>query len=589
MRRLLPLALLLAVLVSSSRAGEAKPAENPAVQDVVYFSDHGPVFLRLHLWVDGKPFRQRWQEFIAAAFRYLDRDGDGTLNREEMARVPEADQLLNGSLRGTLRKGKDLAKLDRSGDGKLTPEELAQFYLHGGAAPFQVRTGTGPGQTGAIFLDSGRLSNRAGSASELNKALYALLDTNSDGALSLAELKAAPALLRRADRNDDEMVSSRELLPESANSASNGVVLVNFDGNWDVQSVLVPFHRITPGDPPTRLVTELRRHYGVVKGKESSKPLSREAMGLSKERFAQLDKNKDGGLDDGELSAFSEFEPDLELAVRIGTRKKDEKQVAVLRKGPRVPGLGMHVLEGMGQTLLTLEIGTTEIGLTFAAPSGGTWVRFTAVNSRSLAQFKSLDRDKNGYLDRNEAKPNPFFRSEFAQMDGDGDGMVFEKEFKAHLARTQELRDLARRGIVSLSFSDKGRGLFDVMDPDGDGRLSERELRGLPARVAGLDRNKDGQIHAHEVPRRYQARFTQGGVGGGTAFRAVAIAINGAPLADPSVPERSKGPTWFRKMDRNRDGDLSRREFLGSSRSFRRIDRDGDGLIDPQEASQASK
>jgi EF hand len=40
-------------------------------------------------------------------------------------------------------------------------------------------------------------------------------------------------------------------------------------------------------------------------------------------------------------------------------------------------------------------------------------------------------------------------------------------------------------------------------------------------------------------------------------------------------------------MDRNRDGDISRREFLGPRADFDRLDRDRDGLIDAQEAENA--
>jgi hypothetical protein len=39
-------------------------------------------------------------------------------------------------------------------------------------------------------------------------------------------------------------------------------------------------------------------------------------------------------------------------------------------------------------------------------------------------------------------------------------------------------------------------------------------------------------------------------------------------------------------MDGNHDGDVSRKEFLGSDEEFRRIDADGDGLISAEEATR---
>jgi hypothetical protein len=42
-------------------------------------------------------------------------------------------------------------------------------------------------------------------------------------------------------------------------------------------------------------------------------------------------------------------------------------------------------------------------------------------------------------------------------------------------------------------------------------------------------------------------------------------------------------------MDRNGDGEVSPREFLGTPEDFRKIDTNGDGLIDAEEAERASQ
>jgi signal transduction histidine kinase len=47
---------------------------------------------------------------------------------------------------------------------------------------------------------------------------------------------------------------------------------------------------------------------------------------------------------------------------------------------------------------------------------------------------------------------------------------------------------------------------------------------------------------------------------------------------------RSDG--WFAAMDSNRDGVVSPREFLGPSDSWKQLDRDGDGWIEPEETEK---
>ena len=51
----------------------------------------------------------------------------------------------------------------------------------------------------------------------------------------------------------------------------------------------------------------------------------------------------------------------------------------------------------------------------------------------------------------------------------------------------------------------------------------------------------------------------------------------------------AKGLRWFRSMDRNGDGDVTKKEFLGTAEQFKKIDADKDGLIDPAEAAAVQK
>src|SRR5207247_3380300 len=100
-------------------------------------------------------------------------------------------------------------------------------------------------------------------------------------------------------------------------------------------------------------------------------------------------------------------------------------------------------------------------------------------------------------------------------------------------------------------------------------------------------RDGAGCLSLNEIPRRHQLGAQRGGAGGDSLSGVVAFTTMGFMSAPK--PERKEGPLWFRKMDRNRDGDVSRREFLGTEEQFRRIDADGDGLISVDEAMKAQE
>ena len=85
-------------------------------------------------------------------------------------------------------------------------------------------------------------------------------------------------------------------------------------------------------------------------------------------------------------------------------------------------------------------------------------------------------------------------------------------------------------------------------------------------------------LSREDIPRRLQVSV-------GQAQRQFRPALVGG-RAKQQIVVRKPSPVWFSKMDRNSDGDLSPREFIGSEEDFRNLDADGDGLISSDEARQ---
>jgi Ca2+-binding EF-hand superfamily protein len=300
--------------------------------------------------------------------------------------------------------------------------------------------------------------------------------------------------------------------------------------------------------------------------------LTRKQIGLDEATFNLLDVDGDGKLDAEELSRFARRPPDVELKVLLGKHAALE---IVTRKDSAPLPMQLRKTK-LGTVVLHLDA----VRLEFRADR----LPKSAQLNREfyIAQFKAADTDGNGYIDRSEAQRSPFFRNMFNLFDRDGDGKIFEKEMLEYVAQVEGLQAMARASMASLEIADQDKGLFDLIDTNRDGRLSVRELRNAVQLIDSLDRDGDGHVSRAEIPRNYLLRLNLGPLG-----FAPANAVRARPFGGTSLPpEPTAGPLWFRKMDRNRDGDVSRREFLGTPEEFDRIDTDGDGLISAEEAER---
>jgi Ca2+-binding EF-hand superfamily protein len=565
-RFLLGLTVLLLVpwlaAADDSRRPRVPVGDRDNHQDMVFLRGHRPVLIRLRVRVDGKPYHSAWNEYLDALFKYLDRDGDGVLNADEIARAPKAQALLqqlqaNRGFQfpqptGTLT----FAEVGVDPDsGEVTPEAFANYYRKAGFGPLVLTMGQG----------------EAGTANALTEALFKYLDTDKDGKLSKEELQRAEASLRRLDLDDDDMISTEELRPPANPFFRNGPALQPFGPAGPD----APFVLVQPRDSGETLAAQLLKHYD----RDKNQKLSRAESGLETNVFNELDTNGDGELDAAELRNYHTISPDIVLMVRLGKRAggvSAEVASAAGQRGTLAGAVGKPSTGG-----LTIPIGSVQLGIQptdETAPSLARNLRQFLVN-----QLRAADTKKQGFVERKDLQQRPqnqFLLNVFTLADGDGDGKLTENELVAYL----DLQDRLPTSVIVLTIGEQGRGLFEALDANRDGRLSIRELRTAWDRLACYDVGKTGAITREMIPSQFQLTISRGQPLP-TGQRLVKVARDDA--AGPPARSAARGPLWFQKMDRNGDGDVSLREWLGSLEDFKRIDTDGDGLISLDEAQKA--
>jgi Ca2+-binding EF-hand superfamily protein len=536
-----------AVLTLAAEPPAAVPGD---AQDLVLFLDSRPYLIRLHLQVEGRSFQDSWEGTVDQLFRYLDVNSDGVLSQKEAGLAPSVTQwvqLINGNPIEPDAAPDFAALAGGSRETKVTRDRFLSFYLHSGA--------------GALQIEWGR---RMQSEDRLTAVLFKQLDSNKDSALSREELMNAAAALHPLDVDGDEIIQASELDRNGAYPA------FTFLSSTEERPVPDPFpFLVLQTDTPTALLTgQLLARYD----KNKDQKLSRTELPLDKPAFDKLDADRDGALTAAELAGWRKLPPELELFAPL---ERNSRRDILVMPSPRAPARSLAALTPPKGGAMRIPLDEKQLEL----------VRRNGVSAFRTAILKEFNNKAGkGDLLTEKAIFQPPFSLALVSLlrlaDRDGDNRLSRKEIK-------DFSDMQEKFFFRstyLTVLDRGQSLFEMLDADHDGLLSPRELRAAWERLEPWDHDHVGRIARQQLPRQFQLVLSHG------QSRLNIAAPTGAGFGGlPMFRDRSRGPLWFRKMDRNGDGDVSATEFLGTREQFRRIDTDGDGLIDVSEAERADQ
>jgi Ca2+-binding EF-hand superfamily protein len=307
--------------------------------------------------------------------------------------------------------------------------------------------------------------------------------------------------------------------------------------------------------------------------------LTREGLRRAPQLLRKYDHNDDEYLELAELLAGTEGgRRPVVTQLKAGSRADEKDMVLRLELGVKARAVLEKKRDDAGRLVpakahggLYRLHGAANWSLTFRAVWSTADVR--SAGEFLIAQFKAALGDGAALTkaDLQEDAALAGFLELLPYADRNGDSRLSLAELKAYL----ELVELGMRAQVWVTATDHDRNPFHFLDSDGDGRLSYREQVSAPDLLGG-------KTAMRGLPSQFDLSF-----GGPPVKSWGGVAVPAVKRPRPTLPDLRAAPAWFRAMDRNGDGVLSPREFIGPPELFRKLDLDGDGVISPAEAARA--
>ncbi len=539
------------------------PLQPESKERILLLATDRPLFIDFVLTIDGAPHTAALTKLVEEVLQLADTDGDGRTMWKELCACERIKygQFGNLPVNDDNSEKQIIDRYDIARDGVVDRTELPRFLTRnaGGSRPFSIR---------------GTLNNRG--SNRRSSPTWRIIDADDSGVIDKDEMQAAAVRLAAFDSDDDEIVTAVELSPTRQAAEPEMMMADRRRRGPDAARLLGPHADWA------NVQRVLEQEYG------GGRALRSNSSPFSATVFQQLDSSRDGRLAKGEYERLNDVAADLVVEVafrglaestdasqepkaedtesaRAPQQRRQQPQLKVRHVSSELTSPSPQIAEQPGRVVIAVGANL----LTFGTNDTVAQTNFTAQAKQTLAMF---DQNKDGYLEASEITPGlPGQLGRLEAVDSNGDGKAYPNEIEAYLAQQQA----GLRAQIHARASDVEDLLFIALDTNHDQRLDSREVQQALARLAALDADKNDSLSGDELPEAFSLVLARGSIEN-------ADALFSPPITLANLNE--KAPRWFRSMDANQDGAISRREFLGSDPQFAALDKNHSGLIERDEA-----